>query len=92
MRFYYLRNPEDQRTGQLVVYHFNVNIFRSSSFILAAVLPHHLLKYNLEHTALDIWKQHTCGQPRHRNRHRKKSKNLFEKDQEDLLRGINEHS
>ena len=58
LRFYYLRNPadEDQRTGQLAVYHFNVNIFgsRASSFILAAVLQHHLQKYNLEHTALDI--------------------------------------
>ena len=58
LRFYYLRNPADgdQRTGQLAVYHFNVNIFgsRASSFILAAVLQHHLQKYNLEHTALDI--------------------------------------
>ena len=58
LRFYYLRNPEgeDQRTGQLAVYHFNVNIFgsRASSFILAAVLQPHLQKHNLEHTAMGI--------------------------------------
>ena len=58
LRFYYLRNPEDedQGNGQLAVYHFNVNIFgsRATSFILAAVSKHHLKKYNLEHTALDI--------------------------------------
>ena len=58
LRFFYLRNreDEDQGTGQLAVYHFNVNIFgsRASSFILAAVLQHHLQEYNLEHTTLDI--------------------------------------
>ena len=58
LRFYHLRNPEDedQGNGQLAVYHFNVNIFGSpaSSFIIAAVLQHHLKKNNLEHTALDI--------------------------------------
>ena len=58
MRFNYLRNPEDedQGTGHLAVYLFNVNTFgsRASSFIIAAVLQHQLQKYNLEHTALDI--------------------------------------
>ena len=58
LRIYYLRNPEgeDQGTGHLAVYHFNVNIFgsRASSFILAAVSQHHLKNYNLEHIALDI--------------------------------------
>ena len=56
-RFYNLRNPKTNKgTGQLAVYHFNVNIFgsRASYFILAAVLQRHLQKYNLEHTALDI--------------------------------------
>ena len=58
MRFFYLRNPEDedQGIGQLAVNHFKVNVFgsRASSFIFAAVLQHHLQKYIMEHTALDI--------------------------------------
>ena len=58
LRFYCLRNPEDdyQGTGQQAVYHFNVDIFefRASSFILAAGLQHHLQKDNMERTALDI--------------------------------------
>ena len=58
LRFYYLHNPEDQDhgTGQLAVYHFNDNIFgsRALSFILAAILQHHLEKNKLEHTAFDI--------------------------------------
>ena len=58
MRFYYRRNPEDedQKIGQLAVYHFNVDILGSqvSSFYLAAVLQHHSQKHKLEHTALDI--------------------------------------
>ena len=51
LRFYYLRNLEDEDQ----VYDFNVNTFGSrSSFILPAVLQHRLQKYNLGHTALDI--------------------------------------
>ena len=57
LRFYYLNSKdEDRGNGQLAVYHFKVNIFgsRAPSFIFAAVLQHHLKKYNLEQPALGI--------------------------------------
>ena len=48
-RFFYLKDPESINF-ELATYNFEVNIFgsRASSFILAAVLKHHLDKYSRE--------------------------------------------
>ena len=49
LRFFYLKDPES-KNFELATYNFEINIFgsRASSFILAAVLKHHLGKYSSE--------------------------------------------
>ena len=66
LRFYYLRNPEDedQGTGQLAVYYFNVNIFVSRAF------SHPRSRFTAPSTEIQPgthstghWREDTCGQP-----------------------------